>query len=76
MKNKNMQIVETMRLTNNKYLQIVKVAEEYLVISISKDHVELLTRLDPESGANIRLPEEKPVESFQEILKKLGRNKK
>lgn len=75
-KNRNMQVIETMRVTNNKFIQIVKVAEEYLVIAIGKDRIELLTKLDEVSIQALKLPEDKPMESFQEILKKWKADKK
>lgn len=76
MKNQNMQVIETMRINNNKYIQIVKVAEEFLVISVTKEHIELLTKLDEKSAGQIHLPEDNQQDSFQEILKKLRRNRK
>lgn len=71
MKNRNMQVIETMRIANNKYIQIVKVAEEYLAISIAKDRIELLAKLGEKSIENLHMPEDSQPESFQEILKKL-----
>ena len=44
-KGRNLQVVETLRITNNKFIQIVKAGDEYLVIAIGKDEVHLLTRL-------------------------------
>ena len=80
MKNQNMQVVETMRISNGKYIQIVKVAEEFLVISITKEHVELLTKLDEKSISDIHLPDEEGQgtfqESFQEILRRMKKGKK
>ena len=76
LKSRNMQVIETMRVTNNKYIQIVKVSEAYLVLSIVKDRVELLTELDEKSINALQIPEEKQTESFQEILKKLKVSKK
>ena len=42
---RNLKVVETLRLVNNKYLQIVKAGEKYLVIAIGKDEVRLLATL-------------------------------
>lgn len=76
LKSRNIQVIETMRITNNKYIQIVKVAEEYLIVSVTKDRVELLTKLDEKSVQKLHLPEEKQPESFQEILNRFRPNKK
>ena len=45
----NMHIVETMRIANDKYIQIIKLADRYLAISVCKDRIELLTELDPDT---------------------------
>lgn len=45
---RNLKIIETQRLLNNKYLSIVKAGEKYLVIAVGKDEVRLLTVLTEE----------------------------
>jgi flagellar protein FliO/FliZ len=74
--NKNLRIVETIRVTNNKYIQLVEAGEEYLVIAIGKDEIRLLTKLSEEQLKV--LPEkmaasgEKNVgESFQDVFNKI-----
>lgn len=76
LKSRNMQIIETMRIANNKYIQIVKVSEEYLVISIAKDRIELLTKLDEGSISGLHMPDENHTETFQDIFNKLKAKKK
>lgn len=76
MKGLNMQIIETLRIANNKCIQIIKVSEEYLVISIAKERIELLTKLDEKSIHALHMPDENHTETFQDILKKLKENKK
>lgn len=72
--NHNLKIIETLKITANKYIQIVQAGDEYLVIGIGKDEVCLLTKLTEdqlellpdqlsESGA--------AADSFKEILNKL-----
>lgn len=72
--NKNLRIIETLKITANKYIQIVQAGDEYLVIAIGKDEVCLLTKLtedqleilpDNMSGSEIG------TDSFKEILDKL-----
>lgn len=48
MDHRNMRIVETMRLTVNKYIQIIEVGDVYLVIGVGKDHIETLAELSKE----------------------------
>ena len=46
--NKNLQIVESIRVGNNKFIAIVKAGEVYLVVAVGKDDVTLLTQLTEE----------------------------
>lgn len=41
----NIEIVETCRISANKYIQIVRAGEQYLVIAVGKDEVHMLTKL-------------------------------
>lgn len=40
--NSNIEVVETTRLTNNKYLQIIRVGETFKLIAVCKDTVTML----------------------------------
>lgn len=72
--NKNIRVIETFRITNNKFIQIIEVGEVYLVIAVCKDTITLLHQMKkdelkwkPEDNSQM------PVvnENFQEILQKL-----
>lgn len=72
----NLNLIETMRIANNKYIQLVKTGKEYLVIAVGKDEVTLLAQLTEEQL--LELPEEQQeslknvsAESFQEILDRI-----
>lgn len=72
--NKNIRVIETFRITNNKFIQIIEVGAVYMVIAVCKDTVTLLGEIDKEQLT--WLPENEtqtPVvnENFQEILQKL-----
>ncbi|MBR6451997.1 MAG: flagellar biosynthetic protein FliO [Lachnospiraceae bacterium] len=43
--NKNFEVIETCKVTQNKYLQIVKVGSRYFLIGIGKDNIEYFTEL-------------------------------
>lgn len=75
-KNHNITIIETLRLSQTKYLQIIKVANKYIVIAVSKDHVEYLTEIDGDQLSSFE--DVKEAASFKEILSKirLGANVK
>ena len=41
----NLEIIETCRVASNKYIQIVRAGEKYLVIAVGKDEVHMLSEL-------------------------------
>ena len=75
MANRNIQVIETFRVSNNKFIQIIQVGKKCLVISVCKDTINILTELTEEQLIWKPSPEEKnPVnmnENFQEILNNL-----
>ncbi len=72
--NKNLQVIETLKLTTNKYIQIVKAGDAYMVIGLGKDEITFLTMLTKEQLSEETLEELEnnsgTVESFSEVLKK------
>jgi len=46
--NRNLELIEAIRISNNKYLQVVRAGEKYLVIAVGKDEVHMLTELSKE----------------------------
>lgn len=65
----NMELLDALRISNNKYLQIVKVGSKYLCLAVCKDTVTMLVELEQEDIKEIE-SEIKPVD-FQDILEKL-----
>ena len=65
----NMDIVETLKLSQNKYIQIVRVGDKYFSIVVCKDTVTLLGEI---SKDEITIPDTGigSAVSFQEILDK------
>lgn len=41
----NMELIESLRISNNKYLQIVRAGNKYLVMAVCKDSVTFLVEL-------------------------------
>ena len=70
MTGKNMGLVETMRISNSKYLQIVRTGEKYLVIAVCKDTVTMLSELSADEISLSSETEENSL-SFREILDKI-----
>ncbi|MBR3606266.1 MAG: flagellar biosynthetic protein FliO [Lachnospiraceae bacterium] len=65
----NMELLDALRISNNKYLQIVKVGSKYLCLAVCKDTVTMLVELEQEDIKEIE-SEIKPV-NFQDILEKV-----
>lgn len=57
--NENIQVIETTRIANNKYIQIIRAGQKYMVIAVCKDTVTLLGEIPEE-----QLKEKAPVENF------------
>lgn len=73
--NVNLKIIETLSVSANGYIQIIEAGDVYLVIAVSKDHIEKLTELTKEqldtttvdaAGQKIDMGE-----SFHDILDKV-----
>ncbi len=70
----NIEVLETCRLTPNKYIQIVRTGNKYLVIAVGKDEVHMLTELSEEELLIPNIPEGKMVD-FAGILEKVKKIK-
>lgn len=73
-KGRNLQVIETLRVTNNKFIQIVKAGDEYLVIAIGKDEMHLLTRLTKEQLEKLPANDsdkEFSAVNFKDVLEKV-----
>ncbi len=44
----NLEIVETCRVSPNKYVQIIRAGKKYLVVAIGKDEIHMLSELSEE----------------------------
>ncbi|MDE6388639.1 MAG: flagellar biosynthetic protein FliO [Lachnospiraceae bacterium] len=68
--NANMEILDTIRLSNNKYIQIVRVGRKYLAVAICKDTVTMLTEI-PEQDLIFSDKNLSKGQGFKDILEKL-----
>ena len=73
--NKNLRVIETLKLTTNKYIQIIEAGDVYLVVAIGKDEVTYLTKLSKEQLKEGTLEDavntsKATGENFGEILNK------
>lgn len=79
--NKNLQVIESIRMGSNKLITLVKAGEIYLVVAVGKDEVTLLAELTEEqltevpafSSGEVGFSTDKKAvqENFQEILNKV-----
>lgn len=78
MKGHSLQVIDTVQIAGNKYIQLIRAGEAYLVIAVGKEEVRLLAQLTGEQlGIDASMPEcGKPAgsatargkETFQEVL--------
>ena len=71
--NKNLQVIETLKLTTNKYIQIIEAGDIYLVVAIGKDEVTFLTQLTKDqlkegTFDDVTTASKQTGENFGEIL--------
>ncbi len=70
---KNIEVLETHKISQTKYIQIVKIGKKCVAIAVSKDTVTLLTPLEED---DITIPEEvNEGKSFKEILEGFKKTK-
>ncbi len=76
MTNKNIKTIETYRITQNKYIQIVQIGNKYVAISVCKDTVTFLTELSEEDIIYLPKPGENGFSGgeagFTEIFSKVA----
>ena len=76
MKSRNLQIIESLSVGNNKSICLLKTGNEYIVIAVGKDEIHSLATLKEEQLTDISFKDEgidvmAGGESFQEILGQL-----
>jgi flagellar protein FliO/FliZ len=67
-RNNNLEVLETMRLTSNKYLQVIRVGGKYLAIAVCKDTITLLCELQ-EDQIKPQETDSRKI-NFRELLEK------
>lgn len=70
----NMELLEALRLSNNKYIQLVRIGRKYLALAVCKDTVTMLSEIPEEE---LHFPEESTsgVSSFKDMLAKIQRER-
>ncbi len=70
----NMELLEAIRLSNNKYIQLVRVGRKYLALAVCKDTVTMLSEI-PEEELRFSEGSTSGVSSFKDVLTKIQREK-
>lgn len=72
--NSNFKVIDTYRVSNNKYIQIIQIGSKYLAISVCKDSITTLTELKEEE---IQIPDfSNQNDTFSKLLEKIKNGKK
>lgn len=74
----NLEVIETCRITSNKYVQIVRAGSKYLVIGLGKDEIHMLSELS-EDQLNLQDAHKQQTVSFRRVfdeVKKLKEKEK
>lgn len=73
--NKNLRIIETISVGNNKMISIVEAGKKYIVVSIGKEEVNFLTELKEDELKDLSFKDPQNMtqntESFSAIMDKL-----
>ena len=70
--NRNMEVIETLRIANNKYLQIVRAGNKYFVIGVGKEEVSMLVEVGEDELIKLNSDKSNMKESFADIMSKAG----
>ena len=70
----NMEILETLRLSNNKYIQIVRIGRKYLAVAICKDTVTMLSEI-PEEELSFPEGSDGSTFRFKDVLAKIQKER-
>jgi len=70
----NFEVLETFAIAQNKYLQLIRMGNKYVVISVTKDSVNYITEIEENEVCRIQQGTSASGKSFKEILS--GLNKK
>lgn len=74
-KNKNLKVIESISVGNNKFISIVEAGKKYLVVSIGKEQINLLAELERDELIDFSFEDDneraKIPGNFQEVLNKL-----
>ncbi len=70
----NLELIEALRLSNNKYVQIVRIGRKYLAVAVCKDTVTMLSEIPEE---DLSFPEgfNRSTSTFKDVLAKIQKER-
>ncbi len=71
----NISVLETFRLSNSKYIQIIKMGSKFLAIAICKDSVTVLCELQESDLEFTEVSTQVKSENFKAVLDKFKKDK-
>ena len=70
----NMELIESLRLSNNKYVQIVRIGRKYLAVAVCKDTVTMLSEI-PEEDMSFPEGSFNGASTFRDVLAKIQKER-
>lgn len=72
----NIKVIETFKIAQNKYIQIIQLGDKYYSIAVTKDNITFLAALDEEQLDLTKKDKEVTVLPFRDILNRLDKRQK
>lgn len=76
MQSNNIKVIETFKIAQNKYIQIIQLGDKYYSIAVTKDNITFLAALDEEQLDLTKKDKEVTVLPFRDILNRLDKRQK
>ena len=75
MRNKNLQILESIKVGTNKFICLVKAGDIYLIVAVGKDEVTMLAQLTEEQLSEVPIRDvvagNGTTDNFKDVLEKM-----
>jgi flagellar protein FliO/FliZ len=68
--NKNLEIIEVISLGQSKYLELIRIGTQYVVVSVTKQHIETILSLTEDELLILDDHQKQKILPFQQILEK------
>ncbi|MDF2951093.1 MAG: hypothetical protein K0S18_676 [Anaerocolumna sp.] len=74
-KNSNFKVIETYKITQNKFLQLIQIGNRFFAISVSKDDIQLIAEIN-EGDIDLTNAGKMQVTNFSDILSQITKKQK